>query len=256
MPFVETNGITMYYEVHGRGPAVVLAHPGGGSHLSWWQQVPVFAESFTCITFDHRGHGLTRDVPDDPGAHAYPQDLLGLLDHLEIEKAALVGQSMGGWTSIGLAALQPQRVSALVLGDSTGGIRDSAVDQHMADMRNAGARQIWAGAYTRQFAADKPAHRFLYHEITAMNLPKPSNLGAQFDVEYQVDAIVEHRIPTLFIVGEQDSLMPAHIIEPVARRLPGAQLVRVPGAAHSVYFEQSEAFNRIVLDFLNAERLG
>ena len=132
MPFVETNGITMYYEVHGRGPAVVLAHPGGGSHLSWWQQVPVFAESFTCITFDHRGHGLTRDVSDDPGAHAYPQDLLGLLDHLEIEKAALVGQSMGGWTSIGLAALQPQRVSALVMGDSTGGIRDSAVDQHMA----------------------------------------------------------------------------------------------------------------------------
>ena len=89
-----------------------------------------------------------------------------------------------------------------------------------------------------------------------MNLPKPANLGAQFDVEYQVDAIVAHRIPALFIVGEQDSLMPAHIIEPVARRLPGAQLIRVPGAAHSVYFEQPEAFNRIVLDFLNAERLG
>ncbi len=57
MPFVKTNGVDLYYEVHGQGPALVLAHPGGGNHLSWWQQVPVFARTFTCITFDHRGHG-------------------------------------------------------------------------------------------------------------------------------------------------------------------------------------------------------
>ena len=252
MPFVETNGIDMYYEVHGQGPAVVFAHPGGGSHLSWWQQIPVFAESFRCITFDHRGHGLTRDLPNDPGAHAYPQDLLGLLDHLQVDKAALVGQSMGGWTSIGLASTHPERVSALVLGDSTGGVRDAAVDQHMADMASAGARRIWAGAYTQQFAQDKPAHRFLYHEITAMNLPKPSNLGAQFDVDYQVDAIVEHRIPALFIVGEKDTLMPASIINRVVQRIPGAQLIEIPDAAHSAYFETPEVFNRIVLEFLHA----
>ena len=251
MPFVETNGVNMYYEVHGEGPALVLAHPGGGSHLSWWQQVPVFAESFTCIVFDHRGHGLTRDVPDDPGAHAYPQDLLGLLDHLDVEKAALVGQSMGGWTSIGLAAAHPQRVSALVLGDSTGGVRDTAIDQHMTAMMKAGARRIWAGAYTQQFAADKPAHRFLYHEITTMNLPKPANLGAQFDVAYQVEAIVEYQIPALFIVGEEDSLMPAHLIERVAQRLPGSQIVKISDAAHSAYYEKPDEFNQIVLNFLH-----
>jgi pimeloyl-ACP methyl ester carboxylesterase len=96
MPFVETNGSNLYYEVHGHGPAVVLAHPGGGNHLSWWQQVPAFARRYTCITFDHRGHGATRDVENDPGAAAYGQDLIGLLDHLGIEKTAIVGQSMGG----------------------------------------------------------------------------------------------------------------------------------------------------------------
>lgn len=68
MPFVTTNSINMYYEVHGQGPALVFAHPGGGNHLSWWQQVPVFAQTFACLTFDHRGHGYTRDLPDDPGA--------------------------------------------------------------------------------------------------------------------------------------------------------------------------------------------
>lgn len=86
------------------------------------------------------------------------------------------------------------------------------------------------GAYTQQFAADKPAHRFLYHEIPALNPPTPANLEAQFDVEYHVDAIVEQRIPALFIVGQQDSLMPAHVIAPVARLLPGSRLVPVPGA--------------------------
>src|SRR5262245_45656167 len=125
MPFVDTNGIKMYYEVHGQGPAIVFAHPGGGNHLSWWQQVPAFVHSYTCITFDHRGHGETRDLPQsDPGAVAYAQDLVGLLDHLGIQKTALVGQSMGGWTGVGIAQICPERLSALVLSNSTGGIRD------------------------------------------------------------------------------------------------------------------------------------
>ncbi len=250
MPFVETNGINMYYEVHGQGPAVVFAHPGGGSHLSWWQQVPVFAQSFSCINFDHRGHGLTRDFPGDPGARAYPQDLKELLDHLGIQKAALIGQSMGGWTSIGFASTHPERVSALVLGDSTGGVKTPAINQHMDSMRNVSPRQIWAGAYTAQFAEQKPAHRFLYHEITAFNVPKPINLGAQFEVEYQVEPIVAHKIPALFIVGEDDVLMPPSLIEEVARLLPGSRVVKIPGAAHSGYFEKPDEFNRIVLEFL------
>ena len=134
MPFVETNGINMYYEVHGQRPALVFAHPGGGSHLSWWQQVPVFAQSFSCINFDHRGHGLSRDFPGDPGARAYPQGLKQLLDHLGIQTAGLIGQSMGGWTSIGFASTYPERVSALVLGDSTGGVKTPAINQHLAEV--------------------------------------------------------------------------------------------------------------------------
>ena len=83
-----------------------------------------------------------------------------------------------------------------------------------------------------------------------MNLPKPANLGAQFNVEYQVDAIVEHQIPALFIVGEEDSLMPAHLIERVAQRLPGSRVVKIPAAAHSAYYEKPDEFNHIVLNFL------
>jgi 3-oxoadipate enol-lactonase len=95
MPLARINGIELYYEVHGEGPALVLAHGGGGSHLSWWQNVPVLARRFRCVTFDHRGFGASRDLTDGPGPSAFVEDLRQLLDHLGIQRAALAGQSMG-----------------------------------------------------------------------------------------------------------------------------------------------------------------
>jgi 3-oxoadipate enol-lactonase len=251
MPFVETNGITLYYEVHGHGPAVVLAHPGGGNHLSWWQQVPAFAQRHTCITFDHRGHGSTRDVENDPGAAAYGQDLIGLLDHLGIEKTAIVGQSMGGWTAVSITQDHPNRVSALVLANSTGGIRDPELDVHINAIKTWHPRQIWAGAYASDFPQREPAHAFLYQQITAWNVRRPANLGAQLELAYSSAPIVEQRIPTLFLTGEGDILIPPRLVERVARQIPHAQFVTIPATGHSPYFETPEVWNRIVLDFLH-----
>ena len=75
MALAKINGIELYYEVHGEGPALVLAHGAGGNHLSWWQQVPVLAQSYRCVTFDHRGFGLSREQPGGPGARAFVEDL-------------------------------------------------------------------------------------------------------------------------------------------------------------------------------------
>ena len=87
---VQLDGFEMFYECHGTGPAVVFAHGAGGTHLSWWQQIPFFSEHFQCVTFDHRGFGRSRDVGDKPGQRAFVQDLLNLLDHLDIQKACLL----------------------------------------------------------------------------------------------------------------------------------------------------------------------
>src|SRR5579863_492139 len=112
---------SLYYEVHGSGPAVVLAHGAGGTHMSWWQQVPVLSQKYKCITIDHRTLGYSRDVKGGPGRRAFVPDLTGLLDHLGIQKTALVGQSMGGTTVLGFASAHPDRVSALIMSDTTGG---------------------------------------------------------------------------------------------------------------------------------------
>ncbi len=136
MALAKINGIELYYEVHGDGPALVLAHGAGGNHLSWWQQVPVLAQSYRCVTFDHRGFGLSREQPGGPGARAFVDDLRALLDHLGIERAALAGQSMGGWTVLGFAVKYPERTRALALCDTPAGFAarhnpDVVVERHI-----------------------------------------------------------------------------------------------------------------------------
>src|SRR5258708_37684567 len=107
MPFANVPGTSLYYEVHPANshsalPALVFAHGAGGNHLSWWQQVPHFMDRYTCLVFDHRGYGRSVDTADRPGGARFVDDLRALLDHLEIQSATLVAQSMGGWTSLGL----------------------------------------------------------------------------------------------------------------------------------------------------------
>ncbi len=77
------GGTDLYYEVHGSGPAVVFAHGAGGSHLSWWQQVPAFRDRYTCVTIDHRGFGQSIDARPADERPRFDEDLAELIDHLE-----------------------------------------------------------------------------------------------------------------------------------------------------------------------------
>src|SRR5512138_902447 len=92
MPFLALDGCDLYYELYGRGPALVFAHGARGNDLSWWQQVPYFQERYTCLTFAHRGFGRSREVEDGPGPAAFVDDLAALLDHLGFEEVRLVAQ--------------------------------------------------------------------------------------------------------------------------------------------------------------------
>jgi len=245
------NNFEMFFEVHGDGPALVLAHGAGGTHMSWWQQVPVLSQKYKCITIDHRTFGYSRDVKDGPGRRAFVQDLTGLLDHLGIQKAALVGQSMGGTTVLGFASAHPDRVSALIMSDTTGGY----TNPEMAELR----RRLAPGAasldraFAPDFAKRETARAFLYREISSLtsayNPPPPAATGGPAP-STDVRPLLDKKIPLLFIVGEQDQLIPPPIIEAMHKSMPGSQLVKVPGAGHSVYWEKPDDYNRILLDFL------
>src|SRR5438093_10510914 len=122
MPTAEINGIQLYYEEYGSGIPIVFAHGAGGNHVSWWQQVPVLSRHYRCITFDHRGWGLSLDI-DDTGPAAFLKDLTSFVDHLRLEKPFLVAQSMGGLTCLGLAVRNPAPVPAPVTANTFAGMR-------------------------------------------------------------------------------------------------------------------------------------
>ncbi|HLG97065.1 MAG TPA: alpha/beta hydrolase [Bryobacteraceae bacterium] len=243
------DNFALYYEIHGDGPPVVFAHGAGGTHMSWWQQVPVLSQKYKCITIDHRTFGYSRDTPGGPGRRAFVQDLAGLLDHLGIQKTALVGQSMGGTTVLGFASAHPDRVSALVMSDTTGGYTNSEI----AEIRRklAPAPASIDRAFAPDFSKREPARAFLYREINALTAAaNPAPPAGAPGPSTDISPVLAKKIPVLFIVGEQDQLIPPPIIEAMHKQMLGSQLVKVPGAGHSVYWERPDDYNRILMEFL------
>jgi 3-oxoadipate enol-lactonase len=256
MPSAKINGIDLYYEVHGEGPALAFAHGGGGNHAIWWQQVPYFSQWYKVITIDQRGFGLSRDVPEGPGRDAFVEDLRGLLDHLEIEQTALVAQSLGGWTCLGFAASYPERVWALVLANTVGAINDPALQQRLKDIHAAkGGRRTVANAYSKGYLKNKPELANLFHMISSFNYsieapagPIASLVGTDAPTPEDLKGL---KVPVLFIAGgEEDRSTPLDVMQMAHKIIPGSSLVQVPEAGHSVYYEQPEIFNYLVHNFL------
>lgn len=239
----------LFYEVHGDGPTVVFAHGSGGTHMSWWQQVPVLSKQYRCVTIDHRGFGYSNDGAAGPGRQNFVTDLEGLLDRLKVDRVSLVGQSMGGLTVLGFASKHPERVSALIMSDTTGGYTNPEIDKLRAANKN--PRSAFAPGYAQR----EQAMAFLYREISALTMDEapPAAAGAApapAAPSTDIKPLLAKKVPTLFIVGEQDQLIPPAAIEAMHKQMPGSELVKVPGAGHSVYFEKAAEYNRLVGDFL------
>lgn len=255
MPFLDVPGARIYYEQHGppvtEAAALVFAHGIAGNHLSWWQQVPYFRERWSCVTFSHRGFGRSTSESEPPDAARYADDLERLLDHLAIERAALIAQSMGGWTCLRFAAAHPERVTALVMAGSHGGLTTDAI------------REAWRAALAAlpelpegvhpaagaRMAEEQPALHFLYREIEALNPPRHDKaFGSIIRAAGRLtpEDVREIHAPVLFLAGEEDRVIPPKVLELASAEIATSKLVRVPSAGHSVYFERASEFNSAV----------
>lgn len=129
MPCVDVNGVSLYYEVTGHGPPLVLAHGFACGLRMWDPQVNVLARSWRVVTYDVRGHGIS-EAPDDPAAYSQAisvADLRALLEHLKMRRASVGGLSMGGNIALNFALAHPDMVTALIVAD-TGAGSDEAAD--------------------------------------------------------------------------------------------------------------------------------
>jgi 3-oxoadipate enol-lactonase len=252
MASVKANGIELYYESHGEGQVIVFAHGVGGNHASWYQQVAFFARRYRVITFDHRGFGNSTDDPEGPGRAAFVDDLEALLDSLEIRDAALVAQSMGGWTMLGFTLRHPERVKALVMADTLGGITEPGpMADQLAEIA-AATRDMpqLERVLSRSFPDRDPAKAELYLQLASFNRADRFNLRGSSGQAPRPSQVAELDVPILFLAGDEDVLVPPQILKQVQKAIPKSGLEFVPGAGHSVYFEAPDSFNQSVLRFL------
>lgn len=258
MPYLRANEIDLYYEAHGSGdsPALVLGHGAGGNHLVWWQQVPYFAQHYRVITYDHRGFGLSRDVPGGPGRRAFPFDLHALLDHLNVDQFAMVAHSMAGRTATPFVRMFPDRIRALVLSGTLGG----AVNDDVRAVQAAHAKTV-AGQTLRQRSlapvteTDRPDLAYLYRAMNRLNPKRDKNFLAPQPglVSWRgssMPLLKTAGIPLLFMVGRHDMIVPPAAMRTAHEAMPDSAYVEIADAGHSSYFEQPDAFNTAVDTFL------
>ena len=259
MAFMEKDGFRLYYEdTGGHEPVIVFLHGAGGNHLSWWQQVPVFAEEYRCVTVDQRGFGQSPDTPGGPGPAALATDVLALLDHLRISRAALVAQSMGGWAAVGAAVRAPERFWAIVLANTVGNLTNPeiiAVRQRLAAASPPRPAVLWHAALGETFRKREPVRSFLYAQIAGQNAPLPADFRDQLGrLTTPVERYAATRVPTFFLTSDEDGLIWPELSAKVHEHVPGSRFERVETAGHSTYFERPDVFNRQIGAFLKEHR--
>jgi 3-oxoadipate enol-lactonase len=257
MPRLDIDGFRLYYEVHGSGPAVVFLHGAGGNHLSWWQQVPAFSRDYRCVVIDNRAFGLSPDLPDGPGRRAWPGDLRRLLEHLGIERTAIVAHSMGGRTAAGFILRERFPVWALVLSGTHGGVLTPESRRIQEELRaKMDGRSLRERALSARFVKRRPALSYLYGQINRLNPERPADFLAPIPgyIGTTRDAFAESGMPILFVVGSEDEVVAPTSIVMAADVLPKAELYVVEGAGHSAYFEKPDEFNRALLEFFDRHK--
>ncbi|MGE0363081.1 MAG: alpha/beta fold hydrolase [Vicinamibacterales bacterium] len=242
-----------YYDSGGPGPAIVLLHAGTGSARVWEHQWgPLAAAGYRVVAYDRRGYGRTTVDPGGPIATA-ADDLMALAEALGLGRFHLVGTAAGGIVAIDAALAFPARLRSLVVANSLGGVTDPSYVELGRRLR------------PREFAALPPdlrelgpAYRAADADGTArwLALEQRSRAPgeappAQPPKQRVTFAMLERlAVPTLLLTGGADMYTPPAALRLFADRIPGAAAIVLPDVGHSAYWEQPEAFNRAVLEFV------
>ncbi|MBF9198008.1 3-oxoadipate enol-lactonase [Microvirga terrestris] len=258
MAFAHVNDIVLHYQVLGgaEGPVLVFIN-SLGSDLRIWQEVaPAFTERFRVILYDKRGHGLS-DAPSAPySIDDHTDDLIALLDRLAIEKASLVGLSVGGMIAQRMAVRAPDRVQCITLCCTAAKIgtaelwadRIGAVEQHGIEPIADAVLQRW---FTPVFHETRPDELTGWRNML-VRTPAHGYAGtcaAIRDADLRPDA---GRIatPTLCVAGDQDGSTPAEVVKGTADLIPSARFALIEGAGHIPCIEKPTELSGLIKQHL------
>lgn len=240
------------------GPVLVLSNSLGADHRMWDPQVAALSARFRLVRYDVRGHG---DAASPAGPYAIAdlgRDLVALLDELSVERAHLVGLSLGGMISMWVAINAPERVDRLALLATSARLGPpegwaARAEQVLAEGMDPVADAVVPRWFTPAYATAHPdvidAMGAMFRASNPVGYAGCCRAIERMDLRADLPRI---QAPTLAIAGADDPATPPPHLEEIVAAVPGSRLVVVPDAAHLVNLEQAEAVNRALLAHLSA----
>lgn len=260
MPVAPIPGGELYFEKSGSGPPLLLVPGLAGSARFWRLQTPRFAERFTVIVHDHRGVDRSSRDAISYSIQQMAGDILALMDHLEIEAAAMIGQSTGGAIGQYLAATVPDRISRLVL--SSTWTHADAYFTRLFELRRDLLLTAGIELYTRSGSLLLYPPQWLREhdrELAAAEAQSVASASSSQIMVSRIEALLRFdgrvlapliRCPTLVIAALDDQVTPAYFSRALAQAIPGAQLVLLDAGGHFLPIVEADRYAEIVLRFL------
>jgi 3-oxoadipate enol-lactonase len=253
--------VAIAYDIGGHGPLVVFLHGIGGNRHNWEGQLDYFGPRFCAVAWDARGYGASDDSPHPLQFRDYADDLAHLLDHLGAARAHLVGLSMGGMILQDFYSRYPDRVATLSLVDTSVGfgsvsqeVRRDFLARRLEPLeRGLTPADIAPGVVDVLVAknASPEARQRMRASMEALRIDSYKQaLHAIITTDFRA-VLPRIHVPTLVIVGEEDTVTPPADSEFLAQNIPGAALVTIPGAGHLTNIEKPQAFNAALETFLH-----
>jgi len=260
------DGTRLYYEEAGRGTPLVFVHEFAGDHRSWEPQMRFFARYFRCVAYNARGFPPS-DVPEDAArysqAHAR-DDVIAILDHLGVDRAHIVGLSMGGFAALHVGITHPKRARSLVIAGCGYGAEPDKKEKFRAECEAAAAsfESNWSEAAEKyalgptrvQFQNKDPrgwaefARQLLEHAPKGQALTMRGVQMRRPSLWELVEDMKKIDVPALVVTGDEDDpcLEPALLMK---RNIATAGLAMLPWSGHTINIEEPDAFNRALFDF-------
>jgi pimeloyl-ACP methyl ester carboxylesterase len=252
MPFADSDGAKIYYEVNGEGPAVLFVHGSGGHHAAWWQQVPYFTKrGYSVVTLDLRGFGRSTSEQDEYDSLEFPGDILAVLDAAGIARAVLAGQSIGASAALKVAVAHPDRAAGVILAHSLGGLDNAELAELVkADRAEAEKLPVLDRLMSKSFQEASPELTFLFRQMGTFNRAKMQDLRNLTVGGPTIETLAGLGVPVCFLAGENDAVIRPATIRHAHELVPGSALELVPNGPHSMYWERPDLFNAAVERFL------
>jgi pimeloyl-ACP methyl ester carboxylesterase len=256
----QLDGLRLAWREAGDGPAVVFLHGIGSGSAAWRHQLTHFALRHRAIAWDAPGYGGSGDLPpENPTAREYALALAQLLTDLEVERAVLVGNSLGALMAAAFVHDHPHRVRGLVLSDAASGHglleageRQKRLAARLDTLETLGPAGMAEKRAPRLLGSKPPAGaleaaRAVMAEVRPRGYAQAARMLSTANV---FDELAGCEAPALVVCGSEDRVTPPADNERIAQALPGAQFTLIEGAGHLPYLEAPERFNAVVDGFL------